>query len=190
MPHWISAVVSTAVLLLAESASAATLNVVGGQLVGASGVEIGGTLYDVEFVEGTCTDLFSGCDAISDFTFEAEADAEAASQALLDQVFADGALGSFDTDPEATSGCEDSQLCRVFTPYAPYSAVQTYLEAAINGDGVNFADATQGFVITNTSDTSGNPIGVYASWSAVPEPADALLLATGLLGLAVRRGSH
>ena len=51
------------------TASAATLNVVGGQLMGASGVDVGGILYDVEFLDGTCIDLFSGCDESADFDF-------------------------------------------------------------------------------------------------------------------------
>ncbi len=37
-------------LTLSLSTNAATLNVVGGQLMGASGVEYAGNYYDVEFV--------------------------------------------------------------------------------------------------------------------------------------------
>ena len=33
----------------------------GGQLLGASGVNVGGTFYDVSFLGGTCEDTFSGC---------------------------------------------------------------------------------------------------------------------------------
>jgi len=39
----------------------ATPVVVGGELVGATNVNVGGTLYDVQFVEGTCVDLYDGC---------------------------------------------------------------------------------------------------------------------------------
>lgn len=40
-------------LLVASGASAATLNVVGGQLLGASGVIVDGSSYDVTFLDGT-----------------------------------------------------------------------------------------------------------------------------------------
>jgi hypothetical protein len=40
-------------LVFASNAHAATLNVVDGQLMGAFGVDVGGSLYDVEFLDGT-----------------------------------------------------------------------------------------------------------------------------------------
>lgn len=83
---------------------AATLIVDGsGQLRGAAGVDVGGTLYDVTFREGTCTALFDGCDDPSDFTFTTLTDAQAASQALLNQVFIDGPAGNF-VSPSLTFG--------------------------------------------------------------------------------------
>ena len=42
-------------VLMASSAHAATLNVIGAQLHGAFGVDVGGTLCDVEFLDGTCS---------------------------------------------------------------------------------------------------------------------------------------
>jgi hypothetical protein len=36
------------------------LNVVGGQLLGASNVDVGGNLFNVQFLDGTCIDLFDG----------------------------------------------------------------------------------------------------------------------------------
>ena len=62
-------------LALASPADAATLLVNGsGILLGAEGVNVGGTLYDVEFVDGTCIALFDGCDlAADDFTFTTQA---------------------------------------------------------------------------------------------------------------------
>ena len=67
-----------------------------GQLLGASGIDVGGTLYDVEFVEGTCIALFDGCDELSDLTFTTEAESGLAAQALLDVVFINGPQGMFD----------------------------------------------------------------------------------------------
>jgi len=53
-PIYRSAVASHAVLLLVvTSASAAPILVTGGILTGATGVDVGGTLYDVEFLDGS-----------------------------------------------------------------------------------------------------------------------------------------
>ncbi len=110
---WIAALL---VVLSAGSTNAATLNVSGGQLLGASNVFVGGNLYDVAFVDGTCIALFNGCDSAADFTFTTQADALAASQALLDQVFLDGGAGAFDSLPAITNGCTSNGVCDVFTP--------------------------------------------------------------------------
>ena len=40
----------------------------------------------VLFTDGSCVTLFDGCDAPADFAFTLQLDAEAAAQALLDQV--------------------------------------------------------------------------------------------------------
>jgi len=109
-------ILAVVLVLVASSAQAATLNVVGGQLLGASDVLVDGSLYNVEFLDGTCIDLYSGCDDVSDFTFQTQAAALLAAQALLDQVFLDGA-DLFDTNPELTFGCVDTGLCEAGTPY-------------------------------------------------------------------------
>ena len=80
----------------------------GGQLTGALNVEVNGTLFDVTVQDGTCIGLFAGCDELEDFTFRSEADALAASKALLDQVVRDGPGGLFDSDPSLNSGCENN----------------------------------------------------------------------------------
>jgi hypothetical protein len=78
MRVWILFVV---LFLAASGTRAATLNVIDGQLVGASNVDVGGILYDVEFLNGTCIALFDGCDSSADFTFTNSVDAIAAAQA-------------------------------------------------------------------------------------------------------------
>jgi hypothetical protein len=105
-------------LSFAPSAHAAIPNVVAGELVGASMVNVGGVLYDVEFVEGTCISVFDGCDSTDDFAFTDLATVDLASQALLDQVFLDGTAGSFDTDLTATAGCASEAVCTAQTPYS------------------------------------------------------------------------
>jgi hypothetical protein len=109
-------ILSAVLFFVAGAAQAATLNVVGGQLMGASGVLVDGSLYDVQFLDGTCIDLYNGCDEASDFTFQTEASAVLASQALLDQVFLDGVDGLFDTSPQLTNGCNILESCHTITP--------------------------------------------------------------------------
>ena len=77
----------------------------GTNLTGATNVNVGGVLYDVEFVDGTCINVFSGCDnAAEDFAFSSVEVATSAANALLSQVFVDtpvnGSPELFDTDPD------------------------------------------------------------------------------------------
>ena len=59
-----------------SSVQAAILNVDGGgNLLGASNVDIGGVLYNVEFVDDSCINVFDGCDEEIDFDFSSLAEA-------------------------------------------------------------------------------------------------------------------
>ena len=173
-------------LLAASSASAATLNVVNGQLVGASGVDVGGALYDVEFRKGSCIDLYNGCDSPSDFTFTTALEAEAASQALLDQVFIDGASGNFDSVPALTIECENIDRCNTFTPFATGGGSLVANAARNFRQGLN-SDTTIQELFSAANDGSRNDTSVSAIWSPVPEPGTAVLMGLGLTALGTRR---
>lgn len=168
-------------LLISSSASAATLNVSGGQLLGASGVIVGGNVYNVSFVDGACIALFNGCDSAVDFTFTTQTDAMAASQSLLDQVFLDGIAGSFDSQPALTSGCSSNGVCDVFTPYAAAAAPSVVLIGMVSNQAST--DSIQAVSLNDFTDTSSSSTGVYASWSAVPEPGTSILMGLGLLAM-------
>ena len=179
-----------AVLALAFplTANAVTLNIdtVTGQLLGADEVDVGGVLYDVDFVDGACVALFDGCDDPSDFTFTTDVDALAAMNALQSQVFVDTLDGNFGTEPELTNGCEDLSSCSIQTPYALSSAIQAEVALLLNladGPAFSFTDT-----FTTLSDTTTAPSIVYAQWglsetAVVPLPASGWLILSGLAGL-------
>jgi hypothetical protein len=173
-------------LLISSSASAATLNVVGGQLLGASGVNVGGNLYDVEFLDGSCIALFDGCDSASDFTFNTSAEAVLASQSLLDQVFVDGVLGNFDTTPDLTVGIELSHVGNAWTVYTVEAGEWGGSSAHNRFDHLDQYTLNPS-VLTVGWDLTGFAGDTFAIWSPVPEPSSALLLGLGLLGLSRAR---
>ena len=192
-------VLAVVLVLVASSAQAATLNVVGGQLIGASGVIVDGSSYNVEFQVGTCIDLYSGCDDVSDFTFQTAAAAVLASQAIVDQVWVDVSVESFPVGNGGFFvGC-DASTCAAVTPYGvdPFTppslpdlpapivvGYARFLLVTDPGPPELFSAAFPGTSDGRFLDGFGV---VYAVWSvgSVPEPGTGLLMGLGLLGVSV-----
>ena len=177
-------------------ADSITLNVDGnGILTGARNVMVGGTLYDVDFVDGTCESVFGACD-VSHFVATDAASATLFSQALLDQVLIDGSAGSFDSLPSTIFGCgpatRQNTICIVYTPFGiilggslgtetRFSEAVDWYPSGIDPDEV----VTSGGLLAY--DTTDQDCCVWAKWSAVPEPPTLALLPLGLIGIAVLR---
>lgn len=164
-----------------------------GKLLGADGVLVGGTAYDVRFVDGTCAEVFGVCDP-AHFTFTTVDAAVAATTALLNDVFVDGAAGPFNSRPELTAGCELSPVgsCVAVTPYALLNLDVPSVFAHNSADPA--ADQLGGNNFATSDDFATSAYEVWAVWtrsapSPVPAPPSLWLAAAalGLMGLARRR---
>jgi hypothetical protein len=175
------------------TAQSAILQVDGaGILTGATQVDVGGALYDVHFVDGTCAAAFGACDA-AHLTFNSQAAAQAAANALLSSVF----VGQFDTNPGKILGCT-ATFCDIQTPYliqfippdapAPTGVLVALAHNCNESDAwcPDSVDGAYGFNIN--ADTALSPSRVWAVWnSSVPEPGTFAQLGLGLAGLGITR---
>ncbi|MEO1239372.1 MAG: VPLPA-CTERM sorting domain-containing protein [Pseudomonadota bacterium] len=173
------------------TASAATLQVdTDGVLVGATGLNVNGTIYDVAFVDGSCASIFDGCDEPSDFDFTNASDAVAVGQALFDQVF----VGIFDTLSGVTFGCGGFQcVTRIPTGFVPTGGAGAEGAIVINNTviadpSVNFGGINRLFNYAN-SDTSNYALFTETGQevSPIPLPAGFPLMAVGMGALMVLR---
>lgn len=160
-------------------------------LLGAQNVDVGGVLYDVSFVDGTCAATFGGCDQ-ANFTFQSEADALLAATALRDQVLLDVPQGNFDTVLELTFGCTPAASCSFFIPYAVDTSgptAQLLVGRFLNRPGNDVVGTVNIGVAGETNEEQ-----VWARFSpaplqsAVPEPGTwaFLLLGFGMVGASLR----
>ncbi|MEJ2553921.1 MAG: PEP-CTERM sorting domain-containing protein [Gammaproteobacteria bacterium] len=152
-----------------------------GTLMGATGVDVNGTFYDVTFQDGVCADLYNGCDQTSDFMFHTSADALAASAALLNQVTVDDPVDptkQFDTNPDLTNGCYFQDLCEMWTPFYVNSSGDGWVARAVNynNDTLWLTNATGVAPITDLATAllgngGSRDGGTWAVWS---EPSTTL----------------
>jgi len=186
-------------LFCSTASSNIVLDIKGSTLFGAFGVDVNGVLYDVQFKDGTCIELYNGCDDNTDFPFTNPANLNdgvllgVAMQALLDQVFVDSSLGAFDTEPNLMNGCNVPGGCNIATPLWVNEAGSLSVFVAHNWKPELQDVVSAGDGGLNTGDTRPVPglvedIKVYAVWSQssvseVPIPAAVWLFGSGLIGL-------
>jgi len=178
-------------LATSNVANAAVLRIENDILMGASGVLVGGVLYDVSFRDGPYADLLS--------PFTTQEQATSASLALLSQVLID----DYDTLSKKTNGCTHNTGCSALTSYGRDSLNNVLVVVALNRRAVESSSLGDGTSLTRLS-SIGTSVGeasaiararTLAFWSAstpvaaVPEPESyAMFLAgLGLLGFASRR---
>lgn len=184
---------SIALLACASANALPTLNIdSNGQILGASGVDVNGTLYDVQFLEGTCVDLFGGCDEATDFAFSTESDALAAATALLSSVFIDSSLGNFDLEPGLTNGCSSSTFsCDTLIPHGIGPLGGSIFIGVASNLEIESSDSAAAGLGFSELDTFITDIAIYGVFTPtdvtnIQEPKTLFLMALACAGMAWR----
>jgi len=183
-------ILAAAALLGAAPATAAVQIIDNGILTGAGGVIVDGTSYNVEFLDGACSALFSGCDQASDFAFTTFGSATLAANALLEQVL----IGAYDTNPALTRGCSGTSSCTTIIPYDSTNGIG-FGRRALNSNQVVADVVLAGGSFGIDYDTTPVLTFNYARFTlssatgAVPEPSTwaMMLMGFGAMGVSLRR---
>ncbi|WP_371765499.1 PEP-CTERM sorting domain-containing protein [Massilia sp.] len=158
------------------AASMPILQVKNDILIGAKNVVVNEQNYDVTFTGGSCTEAFGTC-GLSSFYFRDFETAQAASQALVDQVFVNGSAGMFDKDSSLTNGCQTyASYCNVLTPVAMDGSV------VIGATAMNYSGGARSEIVQKFYRYADDawPNLSYARWmpalAEVPEPNSVALI--------------
>ena len=201
-----------------QANAAVTYTVENGNLMSAQGINVGGSLYDVEFLDGTFEDLFPVSELrphavgagyyVFPEPFETYEDVQPFGQALLDQVFVDTASYAWDSDPTLVNGCENQFRCEMIIPISVSNlpsgstgGVHVY-NSATDTTVVSFQTQVGDFIVRSSVDTNYPTdqfnYRTFAKFtqqpvSPVPEAPNLALLAVGsllLLGISKRNRAN
>jgi len=168
----ISLIVVASLIML--PASAATLNTVGGEVVGIDNVEIDGSFWNATFHGGS---WIGNSLSLYDIAF-----AESASQALQTLILSSTAeFVVWDANAQSTRGCSYNNACTLATPYE-ISLISSRVEFYSVELGNPYPSVLAGHVTQTTSYIHDT----YVQWSqvsAVPMPATLWLFTPALIGL-------
>jgi hypothetical protein len=191
-------VASTLVLSLSQAQATPILITDNNQLLGANGINIDGSFFDVRFVDGTCADVFGGICSRNNFTFQSQADGFTAAAALLNQIFDTIAGRPFDIDPELIFGCESVIACQILIPINIFSGQLLTSAVAGNSNGVGVLSSGSTTIVRTTDNLLSSSTQVFASFvrsasvpsASVPEPSAAILLLCSFGILMTQRLRH
>lgn len=162
-----------------------------GSLIGANGVIVEGVEYNVRFSDGSCQELFNGCDDPNDFVLDATT-AFSASDALLNQVFLDGPLGNFDSEPGLTNGCEPNFRCIFLVPFSEEDGRAGQNNETLSRDVTSNAligfievDGVDGMLYSSSLAESSSTLTI-AAFRLIPEPGTVSLCLIGFAAVLFR----
>ena len=160
------------------AAAAVAYQVQNGKLVGATGVVIGQSTYNVTFADNSCTLVFGSCSA-NKFDFTTKASAITAGNALLSQVL----IGIYQTSPGRVFGC-NSSTCDSFIPYKLYDDDSGYAQAVVVANRGRTNRFVTGDVYPGANESTAlnqnvNYVRFTLQAAAVPETATWGMMITG-----------
>lgn len=173
-------ILAIAIFLNALSSSGAELVVVEGEVIGAVDVKVLGVTYNVSFVDGSCIDVFNGCDdAAADFPFNSE-DSQTASTALRSLI-----MGTLPRPLPATyRGCSLTNQCLIRTP----GVFLTPTTVQFGAVSIHSLGEPSSIPTDNTGPDYDDENRTMAVWTVAPQvPALAplgMVMLVGLMGLA------